>query len=98
MQLINALFWDTKPDTIDYDQDAAYVIERVLERGNMAEWTAIKAYYGLDKIKHISLNIRYLTKKLYIFAVFFLTSQSKILDVGNRKCNYPNTYAGFIEI
>ncbi len=72
MQLRNSLFWDTKPDTIDYDQDAAYVIERVLERGNTAEWTAIKAYYGLDKIKHISLNIRYLTKKtLHFCSVFF---------------------------
>ncbi len=71
MNLRKSLFWDTKSEHIDYENDAYYVIERVLERGNHEEWQAIKSYYGLEKIKNISLNIRYLSKKTLNFCSFY---------------------------
>lgn len=49
--LSKTLFWDIRYDTIQWDRNYRFVIERVLERGTFAEWPEIKRYYGLEKIK-----------------------------------------------
>ena len=43
MNLSKTLFWDTNVSTINFETDAIYIIERVLERGNTNEWQAIKS-------------------------------------------------------
>ncbi len=44
MNLSRVLFWETNYDTIDWDKNVRYVIERVVTYGNMSDWNAIRAY------------------------------------------------------
>ncbi len=47
------LFWDTKMQQIDWQNQYAYVIERVFERGNEEEKKEIVRFYGKDRVKSI---------------------------------------------
>lgn len=62
MQLSKTLFWDTDISKIDYEKNARHVIERVLMRGKLSDWFAIKEYYGKERIKAEIVKIRYLDK------------------------------------
>lgn len=65
--LSKAIFWDIDVKELDYEKHARFVIERVLTRGNWADWKELKAYYGLEKISDEALNIRYLDNKTFNF-------------------------------
>ena len=67
MELSKVLFWDTNYDSIDWDKRARYVIERVVSYGNMSDWNAICAYYGLDRICNEMLQSRDLDPKTLSF-------------------------------
>ena len=45
------IFWDVHFDKIDYDAKAAFVIERVFERGDVQDIRNCRRYYGDDKIE-----------------------------------------------
>ena len=44
------LFWDADPSELKMDANRGYIIQRVLEYGQMADWLLINRYYGLDTI------------------------------------------------
>ena len=44
------LFWDADLSALSLDESPGYVIQRVLEHGQMSDWQLIDKYYGLDKI------------------------------------------------
>lgn len=44
------LFWDADPSQLSMDKNAPYIIQRVLEYGQMNDWKLINRYYGLDRI------------------------------------------------
>ncbi|MCB0597225.1 MAG: hypothetical protein H6557_31205 [Lewinellaceae bacterium] len=67
MQLSKVIFWDTVYDGIDWNKKARFVICRVLMYGNIADWEAIKDYYGMERIKQEMLQERYLDKKALSF-------------------------------
>jgi hypothetical protein len=67
MQLSKVLFWDTNYDKIDWQNSARYVIGRVLMYGKMSDWEAIKAFYGLERIKKEMLVERDLDAKTLAF-------------------------------
>jgi hypothetical protein len=71
MNLSRVIFWDTNYDTIDWEQKAHYVIERVVMYGFIEDWKAIKAFYGLETIKNEMLQARYLDKKTLNFLSFY---------------------------
>ena len=60
--LRRTLFWDIDPDKIDYHKHARFVIGRVLTRGNLDDWLELRDFYGLDRIRDETLQIRYLDK------------------------------------
>ncbi len=62
LQLSKTLFWDTDISQIDYEKNARHIIERVLLRGTLDDWFAIKKYYGVERIKQVVVKIRYLDK------------------------------------
>ncbi|MBN2790632.1 MAG: hypothetical protein JXR69_10625 [Candidatus Delongbacteria bacterium] len=61
------LFWDVEYDSIDFDINVKFVIERVVTRGNLKDWFILKKYYGVDRIKSEVVNIRYLDKLTFNF-------------------------------
>ena len=44
------LFWDVNTSQLSMETHAAYIIQRVLEYGQMDDWRIINRYYGLDRI------------------------------------------------
>jgi addiction module HigA family antidote len=48
-----ALFWDTRIEHIDWEQQKKAVIKRVFERGNLAEKKEILNFYGQDAVREI---------------------------------------------
>ena len=44
------LFWDVRLSDLKMDENKGYIIQRVLEYGEMNDWLLINRYYGLDKI------------------------------------------------
>lgn len=73
-----ALFWDTDMKSINPELHANYIVERVVTRGNMADWKRIKEMYGLGKIKNICTQIRSLDKNTLSFlCAYFDTSKEE---------------------
>lgn len=72
MDLPSYLFWDIELDSLDFEENARFIIQRVIERGNLNEWKTIKQYYGVSKIKKEILLMRNLEEKtLSFFAAYF---------------------------
>ncbi|GHV10388.1 hypothetical protein FACS1894162_4200 [Bacteroidia bacterium] len=61
------LFWDADLSLLDIEKNKAYVVSRVLERGNWSDWQLIYSYYGLENIKEIALNLRSMFPKSLSF-------------------------------
>lgn len=61
------LFWDVNYDSVQWNNNYRFVIERVLERGTFDEWQEIKQHYGLDKIKETALQARWLDNTTLAF-------------------------------
>ena len=67
MELSKVIFWDTDYDRIDWDKNVRYVMERVVMYGQLSDWNAIRAYYGLDRIRTELLQSRDLDPKTLSF-------------------------------
>jgi len=52
------LFWDAATKELNMERHASYIIGRVLDYGRWNDWIFICNYYGLDKIKEISMGIK----------------------------------------
>jgi hypothetical protein len=63
MNLRKILFWDVDEQEIDVEKSADFIIGRVLDYGNKAEWKTVRDFYGEERIKetaqkHIFHNSR----------------------------------------
>jgi hypothetical protein len=65
------LFWDIALETLDLDRHAPYVIDRVLSLGTMEDFRKIKSYYGIEKIKQVVKDARYLDDKVLHFCSLY---------------------------
>lgn len=57
------LFWDIDPKTIDPQKHAKYIIERVLELGDMPEVKWVAHYYPSGLIRNILQKSRVVNNK-----------------------------------
>lgn len=70
--LTRTLFWDTDATVLDWEVNAPFIVERVLQRGTVEDFRTIVAYYGRERLRDIIKNLRYLDKKaMYFAAVYF---------------------------
>lgn len=53
-KLNKKLFWDTKYNDVDLNNNANFVIERVLNFGDLNDFLVIKKIYGIDKIRKVA--------------------------------------------
>jgi hypothetical protein len=61
------LFWDIDPKDLDMEKHAPYIVERVLDNGQMTDWIFIRQYYGLERLKAIALGIRSMSPQALSF-------------------------------
>ncbi len=61
------LFWDTDSATVDLERNSPYVVQRVLEYGELSDWRLLQEYYGLERIVEIAKQLRSLDPKALSF-------------------------------
>ena len=57
-QFSKHLFWDANPDELDMDKYPAYIIQRVLEYGDIEDWKLLNKYYSSNKITEVCKTLR----------------------------------------
>ena len=67
LELNKALFWDVHTDAIDLEIHSRFIIERVVTRGNLADWDLLKKIYGKARIREEVVRIRSLDRKTVSF-------------------------------
>lgn len=61
------IFCDVNFEHPDYDEKASFVIEHILERGNIEDIRQCRRYYGDEKISTVLLKAKYLPRRrLYL--------------------------------
>ena len=91
MNLGKHLFWDTDPAQVDYEKHARKIIERVVTRGRLEDWRAIREYYGLDRIKEEVVQIRSLDDKTHTFlATILRIPKERFRCYTNKLSNQPH--------
>lgn len=63
MTFSNWLFWDVDQQSMDFDRNQRFIIERVLQRGDLNDWKKLKELYGKDEILRISKTLKNLDDK-----------------------------------
>jgi hypothetical protein len=72
MNLPHRLFWDIDLKTINLQENARFIIQRVIQKGEIQDWISIKKLYGIDLIKKEILQLRHLDDKtLSFFSIYF---------------------------
>ena len=61
------IFWDVDRETIDLAKNAPFIVQRVLEYGQIGDWNNLLGYYGLGKIVGIAKQLRTLDPKALAF-------------------------------
>jgi hypothetical protein len=85
------LFWDIDFDILDMEKHASFITERVLNRGSFDDFKAIVGYYGKDRLKEITLNVRYLDKKTLSFCALFFHRADRKFQMLQTKTVEPFT-------
>ena len=76
--ICSPLFWDTQASNIDTEQNARFIIERIITRGTFQNWKLLLDYYGHDRVLKEALMIRTLDpKSLCYLSVFFNVEETK---------------------
>jgi hypothetical protein len=66
------LFWDVDKEKIDLETNKDYIIGRILSHGMLSDWYKMKSLYGLQTIKKVVLQLRYLDKySLHFCSAYF---------------------------
>ena len=88
----DSVFWDVDRKQIDLSRHAPYVVQRVLEYGQISDWKLLLAYYGLDEIVSISKNLRSLEPRALAFiSTISRTPQEQFRCYNTRQSN-PEHY------
>lgn len=61
------LFWDVDASLLSLEDNAAFIVKRVLELGQISDWENLKSYYGLDRIVQMAQSFRTLDPKVVSF-------------------------------
>ena len=77
------LFWETDSTKVDLECNSPYVVQRVLEYGELSDWRLLLEYYGLERIVKISKQLRSLDPK----ALSFLCAVSQTHEEDYRCCS-----------
>jgi hypothetical protein len=68
------LLWEYNFATFDFQNGAAIVVERVINRGNMEDWKALTAHYSKEKIIELANLSKQLSERDERFAALFIYS------------------------
>lgn len=87
-------FWDVDVQRLDYEANARFVIEKVMNYGLWADILEILRYYGHERVKAEVVEVAYLKKKTLSFccAIFDLTPNQFQCYIRQQSNPLPWTY------
>ncbi|MBU3659465.1 MAG: hypothetical protein FGM14_06335 [Flavobacteriales bacterium] len=86
--LSKTLFWDVNIQDIDAEIHSLFIVERVLTRGTLDDFRAIKNYYGIEKLKSIIVKIKNLDERTLSFcSVYFSIPKSEFRCYNFKQSN-----------
>jgi hypothetical protein len=65
------IFWDVDYESIDYQKDKLYIIDKVMNFGVWEDFRAMIRFYGKDLVKREIVKVPYLKKDVLNFACFY---------------------------
>lgn len=66
------IFWDVDFEKLDYANKAAFIIERVFDRGDVEDIRQCRRYYGDEKMKTVLTNSKWLSlHSVYLACALF---------------------------
>ena len=74
-QFSRRIFWDVDFDGLDYDRKAAFVIERVFERGDVPDIRTCRRYYGDELIRQVLTKAKWLSLQTIYLASAILDNE-----------------------
>lgn len=78
MNLPKHLFWDIDLNSLNFQENARFIIHLVITRGEVKDWRVIKSFYGIVFIKQEILLMRDLDPKtLNFFSIYFGIDKQK---------------------
>lgn len=83
------LFWDADISQMSMDEHSSYIIQRVLEYGQMNDWRLINKYYGLEKIVDECKKMRTLDPVCLAFVCTIFHTQKEEYRCYHFKQSFP---------
>lgn len=65
------VFWDVNYDSIDYDKDKFFVIDKVMNYGLWEDFIQVMQYYGKEVVRNEVVKSPYLKKDVLNFLCFY---------------------------
>lgn len=69
--LSKRIFWDIDVDTLDYEKDRVYIIDKVMNYGLWEDFVALMQFYKKDIVKQEIVKSPYLKKDVINFLCFY---------------------------
>jgi len=86
--LTKSLFWDVNIEDIDVEIHSLFIVERILTRGTLVDFRALKDNYGVDKLKSFVVEIKNLDERTLSFcSVYFSIPKSKFRCYNFKQSN-----------
>ena len=86
--LSKSLFWDVNFEEIDSQIHSLFITERVLTRGTLDDFRAVKNYYGIEKLKSIIVEIKNLDERTLSFcSAYFSIPKTKFRCYNFKQSN-----------
>lgn len=85
LEFRKTLFWDVSKEELDPDRNRHLIIERVISRGNLDEFSVLLHFYGMRKIRNTLKSLPVLDKKSMNFIITFFNIDPKELECHRKK-------------
>ncbi len=79
------VFWDVDFDSLDYEKDKLFIIDKVMNYGLWDDFLAVLRYYGKEIIKKEIVKSPYLKKDILNFLCFYLDLKPQQFRCYNRR-------------
>lgn len=75
------LFWDVNPESLDWQKNAQFIIERILTRGFTKDVDTIFSIYSKEQIRSAVLKSKTLDKKTANYMSLYLSIPLSVIHV-----------------
>ena len=88
-ELSKHLFWDISHKPLNYEQDKAFIVKRVVELGTISDWNILRQRFGIEEIAKTLMPIKNLDKKSASFISVISGTPKKLFRCFSTKQSHP---------